>query len=79
MTARDYVNGLTWQEFQDIKKFKESSPDFYSFLAAPCDNVFTVANFAIQCRTAGIPDEFTQTSEALHYLVIAINDRLCGK
>ena len=77
MTANDYVNGLTWQEFEKIKAFKDASPYFYQFLAEPCKDVMTVANFAMQCQEAGIPAEFTRTPDSLHYLVVAINARAC--
>lgn len=78
MTAKTYVDGLTWQEFETIKTFKDASPDFYKFLAEPCKDVMTVASFAMQCLDAGIPAEFTRTPESLHYLVVAINARCCG-
>jgi hypothetical protein len=78
MTAKTYIDGLTWQEFEVIKVFKDASPDFYKFLAEPCTDVMTVANFAIQCQNAGIPEAFTRSAESLHYLVVAINARACG-
>jgi len=78
MSVKTYVDGLSWQEFEKIKVFKDASPDFYKFLAEPCKDAFTVATFAIQCKDAGIPEEYTKTPESLHYLVAAITARACG-
>ena len=78
MTAKAYIDSLTWEEFQKIKTLRDSSPDFYKFLAEPCKDVVTVAIFAMQCKSSGIPDDYTATADALHYLVVAINARICG-
>lgn len=78
MTAKAYIDGMTWQEFEKIRVFKDSSTYFFDFLAEPCKDVVTVANFAMQCKSVGIPDEFTRTPEALHYLVVAISARAYG-
>jgi len=78
MTAKAYIDSLTWKEFEKIKSLKDSSPDFYKFLAEPCKDVVTVASFAMQCKSTGIPDEYTVSADALHYLVVAINARTNG-
>jgi hypothetical protein len=78
MTAKTYVNSLTWQEFEEIKVLKDNSPDFFKFLPEPCKDVVSVANLAMECRKLGIPEEFTKTSESLHYLVVAITARIYG-
>lgn len=78
MTAKEYVDKLTWQEFENIKAFKDKSPYFFQFLNEPCKDAFTVAVFAMQCKEAGIPEEFTQTADSLHYLVRAISARAYG-
>ena len=75
MTAKEYVDKLSWQEFEEIKAFKDKNPYFFQFLAEPCKDVITVATFAMQCREAGIPDELTKTAGSLHYLVEAITAR----
>ena len=78
MTVKSYINGLTWQEFEQIKTIKDVSPDFFKFLAEPCTDVVTVANFAMQCESVGIPKEYTKTPDSLHYLVAAITARTYG-
>lgn len=78
MTAKSYINSLTWQEFEQIRVLKDVSPDFFRFLAEPCKDVVTVASFAMKCEEVGIPKEFTRTPDSLHFLVRAITDRAYG-
>lgn len=79
MTGKEYVDQLTWQEFEQVKAFMNSSPDFFQFLTGPCKDIVTVANFGAACRKIGIPNNLTATAEALHYLVVAISNRAYGK
>ena len=78
MTAKEYIDSLTPEQFQEIKKLCEDIPAFYEFLAEPCTDMVTVASFAAQCQSIGIPTEFTKTPDALHYLVVAIDARSNG-
>lgn len=77
MTAKAYIDGLTYQEFEKVRALRES-PNFFQFLAEPSDDAVTVASFAMQCKDSGVPEELTRSAESLHYLVIAINNRLGG-
>ena len=78
MGAKEYIDSLEPKKFQAIKKFADESGDFCKFLAEPCEDVVTVASFAMQCQSLGIPTEYTKTSEAIHYLVVAIDARSNG-
>jgi hypothetical protein len=78
MTAKEYIDSLSPQDFQKIEVFSKESADFYKFLAEPCEDVVTVASFAMQCQSIGIPTEYTNTADALHYLVVAIDARSNG-
>ena len=78
MTAKSYVDGLTYQEFARLRELKDNSPDFYHFLAEPSKDVVKTASFAMQCQSAGIPEDFTRSADTLHYLVVAINNRASG-
>lgn len=78
MGAKEYIDSLEPKKFQEIKNFAENSEDFYKFLAEPCEDVVTVASFAMQCQDLGIPTEYTKNSEALHYLIVAIDARING-
>ena len=77
MSARDYINSLTYQEFGDVCSLK-NSPDFCSFLAEVCRDPVRIASFAMQCQSTGIPEDYTRSPESLHYLVVAINNRSWG-
>lgn len=77
-TANAYVNGLTIEEFRELKSKMEKSEHFYKFLTTPpCSDVVTMATFSIECTNCGIPKEYTINDTALHYLVKAINERAC--
>lgn len=76
--AKSYIDGLSYQEFANIRALKDRSPDFYQFLANACSDPVVVASFAVQCKNAGIPEEYTKSPDSLHYLVVAINNRASG-
>ena len=77
MTAKAYIDSLTYQEFEKVRSLKDS-PNFYQFLAEPCKDLVTIASFTMQCQSVGIPDTYIRNAEALHYLVAAIDGRING-
>lgn len=77
MTAKEYVNGLTFQGFEKIRSLS-SAPGFYQFVTEACKDPVLAANFAMQCRKVGVPDNLVKTPESLHYLAAAINYRQFG-
>ena len=76
-TAKSYIDSLDYTEFSKIRPLKDSG-DFYQFLAEPCKVPVVIATFAAQCKNFGIPETYTNSSEMLHYLVVAINSRVSG-
>lgn len=77
MTAKSYIDELNYEEFSNIRAVTES-PFFALFLAGPTDDAVASAVLADQCRSLGVPAGLTKSPDALHYLVVAVNNRLCG-
>ena len=71
MTAKDYLASLNQWELEKVCSLVKH-PDFAVFLAEPCKDVFKNATFAGACEDLGIPSVYTNSPEALHYLVVAI-------
>ncbi|MBQ3325972.1 hypothetical protein IJG79_02400 [Candidatus Saccharibacteria bacterium] len=77
MTAKAYIDELNYEEFSKTKAISDN-PSFASFLAGPNDDVVASAVLAEQCKKLGVPAEFVNTPSALHYFVVAVNNRLRG-
>ena len=77
MTAKKYVDGLSYDEFKNIRVVSDN-PNFMQFLVGPSDDVVASATLAQQYESVGVPNELTKSAEALHYLVVAVNNRMCG-
>lgn len=71
MTAKDYLASLNQWELEKVCSLTKH-PDFAFFLAEPCRDVVKNATFAGVCDDAGVPSVYTNSPEAIHYLVIAI-------
>ena len=76
--AKTYVDGLADETFNALCSLENSNPDFLQFLAGPCEDPVTTAKLAIQLNGFGIPEEYTNSAYALHYFVVAVNNRASG-
>ena len=77
ITAKEYLNSLSPRCQEKICSLR-SSQYLYLFLSRQCRDDSKIASFAAQCRAVEIPEEYTNSPEALHYLAIAIANLING-
>ena len=76
-TAKEYLNSLDPKSQESICNLR-SSQYLYLFLSRPCRDESKIASFAAQCSALGIPEEYTNSPEALHYLALAVAGLING-
>jgi hypothetical protein len=76
-TAKDWLNTLNQMQLERVCSLKQST-SFAQFLVHSDMNTLETAHYASECLAAGVPIEYTTSSEALHYLTIAIANYING-
>ena len=76
LTAKEYIDSLSYEEFKKIR-IASDNPDFMQFLI-PNDDVVASATLSKKYADVGVPNELLGSPEAVHYLVIAISNRVNG-
>ena len=76
LTAKGYINGLSYDEFKEVRVVAES-PGFMQFLV-PCNDVVAAATLSSKFADVGVPNGLLGSPEAIHFLAVAINNRVCG-
>lgn len=77
MTAMDYLANLNQWELEKVYSLTKH-PDFPAFLAEPCREPLRNVALKEACDSAGIPSPYSNSPEALHYLVVAIAKQAKG-
>ncbi len=77
MTAMDYLASLNQWELEKVYSLTKH-PDFAAFLAEPCREPLRNVALSEACNNAGIPSSYSNSPEALHYLVVAIAKQAKG-
>lgn len=77
MIAKDWLNSLSYEELEKVCNLT-NSPKFMEFLVSADMSAADSARYAADCAAVGVPTEYTTSSEALHYLTVAIANYLKG-
>ena len=77
MTAKDWLNTLDLMQLEKVCSLKDN-PTFIEFLARSDMGPVESAHYALACISAGVPVEYTDKPETLHYLTVAIANYLKG-
>ena len=77
MTAKDWLNSINFTQLEKVCSLK-NNPAFMEFLARPDMGPVESAYYALACISVGVPVEYTDKPETLHYLTVAIANYLKG-
>ncbi len=79
-SPKTFVDNMSEGLFKALCSFGDNEPDFYRFLAEPCTDPNTVEYLKqkLRSRFKSLPKEYTDSASAIHYLVVAVNNRASG-
>ena len=77
MTAKDWLNSINPEQLEKVCSLKTNLA-FIEFMTKSDVSTITCAHYASECLAVGVPAEYTNSPEALHYLTVAIANYLKG-
>ena len=77
MTAKDWLDSLDNAQLKKVCSLKDN-PVFVEFLVTSDMGTVEAARYGADCLAVGVPNEYTSSSESLHYLTVAIANYLKG-
>lgn len=77
MTAKDWLDTLNPEQLEKVCSLKDN-PAFIEFLTRSDKDTVESAQYASACISAGVPTEYTDKPDTLHYLTVAIANYLKG-